>query len=181
MRLFRSSILMLSLLAVYGCGVDEAVPEETLGTTQSPLTSGCVQQMDLGYLHSCVVKTNGTLWCWGYNWVGELGLGTTSTSGVPTPSQVTALGSGVAQVNGGNHHTCARKTDGTIWCWGDNTYGQLGDGTTTQRTSPVKVASLGTNNAEVVAGGDHTCARKTDNSLYCWGSNNVGQLARVYR
>jgi hypothetical protein len=78
-----------------------------------------------GYLHTCVIKTNGSLWCWGDNEYGQLGDGTTGDKKVPT--QVS--GTDWVSVSAGLEHTCGVKTDGTLWCWGWNNYGQLGDGT----------------------------------------------------
>jgi len=75
----------------------------------------------------------------------------------------------------GDHHTCARKTDGTIACWGDNFHGQLGDGTTTERHSPTAVPAL-SGVVEIAVGDAHTCARKTDGTVACWGWNEYGQL-----
>jgi hypothetical protein len=96
--------------------------------------------------------------------------------GEPLPVAITALGNEVAEIATGEYHTCARKTDGTVWCWGDNAYGELGDGTTVMRSSPVRVTALGSSVTEVVAGRAHTCARKADGSLWCWGENQYGQL-----
>ena len=138
-----------------------------LGTNVAEVAAG-------GGLHMCARKTDGTLWCWGYNLAGQLGDGTTSVGF--SPVQVAALGTSVAEVAASGSHTCARKTDGTLWCWGDNSNGQLGDGTKTNSSSPMQVVAAGTNLAEVTAGGSYTCARKTDGTLWCWGDNNNGQL-----
>jgi len=79
-----------------------------------------------------------------------------------------------AKVSAGLWHTCAVKTDGSLWCWGSNGYGQLGDGTNTGRTTPVQIMSSGV--SSVSLGLWHTCAVKTDGSLWCWGTNWSGQL-----
>ncbi len=127
-----------------------------------------------GYYDTCARKADGTLWCWGKNDYGQLGDGTQINSFVPV--QVKALGTGVAQVAVGDHHACARKTDGTAWCWGFNKLGQLGNGTTSDSLSPVQVAALGSAAADIAAGTSHTCARKTDGTLWCWGSSAYGQV-----
>jgi alpha-tubulin suppressor-like RCC1 family protein len=132
-----------------------------------------------GGSHTCASKTDGSLWCWGGNGGGQLGDGTTTDK--PSPIQVNALGMAVAAVAAGSAHTGALKTDGSLWCWGGNTWGQLGDGTTVKKSSPTQVPALGTAVAAVAAGsnfiGDaHTCARKTEGSLWCWGDNIWGQL-----
>ncbi len=136
--------------------------------------AGCVVQISAGKWHSCAILGDGTLWCWGDNFGGKLGDGTTAARLTPVP--VTALGSGVVEVSAGDGHTCARKTDGSLWCWGDNSSGQLGDGTTTTRSLPVQVAALGSQVASVSTGDLHTCARKSDGSLWCWGENADGEL-----
>jgi alpha-tubulin suppressor-like RCC1 family protein len=133
-----------------------------------------VVEVAVGGLHTCARKSDGTLWCWGSDVFGQIGDG--STTSPKSMVQVASLGSSVAQVAAGANHTCARKTDGTLWCWGSNGSGQLGDGTTTQRTTPVQVTSLGTSVASVAAGAAHTCARKTDGTLWCWGLNSLGQI-----
>jgi alpha-tubulin suppressor-like RCC1 family protein len=90
-----------------------------------------------GECHTCGVRTDGTLWCWGYNGSGQLGDGT-STGCRSAPVQVGSLTTWVSAA-GGESHTCGIMTDGTLWCWGDNSDGQLGDGTTTNRITPVQV------------------------------------------
>src|SRR5262249_46728698 len=129
------------------------------------VTGSGFADVSVGGYHTCARKTDGTLWCWGDNVVGMLGDGTTTNRDVPV--QVTALGNSVAEVSAGEDHTCARKTDGTLWCWGYNNDGQLGDGTEVSESPPVQVDALGTGVGQVSAGGDFTCARKTDNSLWC--------------
>ncbi len=147
------------------CGGPSLTQVVSLGTSSVAISAG-------GW-HSCALKGDGTLWCWGDNTQGQLGDGQTYAS---TLVPVQALTS-VASVTGGYLHTCARKTDGTLWCWGHNSYGQLGDGTTTNHPSPSQVSSLGSSLALMGSGaGRHTCAGKNDNSLWCWGYNAYGQL-----
>ncbi|HSQ63879.1 MAG TPA: hypothetical protein VLM85_11725 [Polyangiaceae bacterium] len=122
---------------------------------------------------TCAIKTDGSLWCWGDNSAGELGIGTT-TALEESPVQVAALAS-VAQVGAGGPVTCAIQTGGALWCWGDNTWGAIGDGTTTDAPSPVRVTAL-TSVAQVSTAGDHVCAVQTDGALFCWGHNMLGQL-----
>ncbi|MFZ8804962.1 MAG: RCC1 domain-containing protein [Candidatus Calescibacterium sp.] len=89
--------------------------------------------------HTCAVKQDGSLWCWGKNEVGQLGDGTTTSKNSP----VKIIQSDVVSVSLGYAFTCAEKTDGSLWCWGDNFYGQLGDGTTANRNTPTRVIEPG--------------------------------------
>ena len=88
-----------------------------------------------GTFHTCE-RNDGTLWCWGSNWYGERGDGATSTQRT-TPAQV-GTATDWATLTASQHHTCATRTDGTLWCWGYNGFGALGDGTTTDRTTPIR-------------------------------------------
>jgi alpha-tubulin suppressor-like RCC1 family protein len=129
-----------------------------------------------GYQHSCATRNDGSLWCWGYNQDGELGIGTTADAA--RPHQVPApAGAGWASVTAGFAHTCATGTDGTLWCWGANGDGSLGIGNTTNQDQPRQVtAPAATGWASVAAGNWHTCAIRTDTTLWCWGYNDDGQL-----
>jgi cysteine-rich repeat protein len=126
--------------------------------------------LSVGSGHACATKIDGTLWCWGSNSNGQIGVGTTITAFSPT--QVT--GTDFASVSAGASHTCAIHADGSLACWGLNDIGQLGDDTTGQKSVPTAVA--GNDWTVVGAGGTHTCAIKTDGSLWCWGDNSTGQL-----
>jgi alpha-tubulin suppressor-like RCC1 family protein len=127
-----------------------------------------------GANHTVAVKTDGTLWAWGYNWDGEIGNGT-SGANVLLPVQV-GTGTQWASVAAGANHTLAIKTDGTLWAWGYNGSGQIGNGTSgTNVLSPVQVGT-GTQWASVAAGANHTVAIKTDRTLWAWGGNPYGQL-----
>jgi alpha-tubulin suppressor-like RCC1 family protein len=135
-----------------------------------------VVQASVGSSHACAVKTDGSLWCWGrLNRHGQIGDGTLEVRYEPV--QVTALGNEVAQVSAGSSTTCAVKTDGTLWCWGENDHGEVGDGTAeTPRTSPVQVASLDNEVTQVSTRRSVTCARTRDGSAWCWGQNAYGEL-----
>ncbi|MCX6039537.1 MAG: S8 family serine peptidase, partial [Caldilinea sp.] len=111
------------------------------------------------YYHSCALTTAGGAKCWGNNASGQLGDGTTVAR--YTPVEVSGLGSGVAAIAGGTHHSCALTTTGGAKCWGNNDYGQLGDGTHETWYTPLEVSGLGSGVAAIAAGGYHSCALTT--------------------
>jgi alpha-tubulin suppressor-like RCC1 family protein len=124
-------------------------------------------------VHSMAIKTDGTLWLWGSNAYGRLG--TNDIINRSSPVQVGALTSW-SKISGGNEHSLALKNDGTLWAWGTNDpYGQVGDNTIVQRSSPVQVGTL--NTWAQVIGGDqsNSNAIETDGSWYSWG-RNFGEL-----
>ncbi|MSR89488.1 hypothetical protein EXS53_00915, partial [Patescibacteria group bacterium] len=123
--------------------------------------------------HSCVAKTDGTVWCWGDNSQGQLGTGNTTKSLIPVKVNITGVAS--VSAGAGGAHSCATKTDGTVWCWGYNGQGQLGTGNTTNSLIP-KVVPYFVGVASVSVGTGHSCATKTDGTLWCWGDNEWGQL-----
>ncbi|HEX8703716.1 MAG TPA: Ig-like domain-containing protein, partial [Myxococcaceae bacterium] len=131
-------------------------------------------QVDLSANHTCATRTDGTLWCWGDNEYGQLGTGSAEESN-SSPVQVGPQ-TGWARVALGTTSTCATRTDGTLWCWGNNRSGQLGNGTINNTSNlPVQVGTE-TSWARVDPGSFHTCATRTDGTLWCWGSGVWGQL-----
>jgi alpha-tubulin suppressor-like RCC1 family protein len=140
----------------------------------SGLSSGVVAVAG-GRLHSLALKSDGSVWAWGYNLQGQLGDGTTINR--TSPVAVSGLSSGVVAVAGGSgDHSLALKADGSVWSWGYNSQGQLGDGTTINRTSPVAVSGLSSGVVAVAGGGYHSLALKADGSVWAWGDNFSGQL-----
>ena len=124
--------------------------------------------------YSCGLKPAGTVWCWGSDGSGKLGNGAGGST--VSPEQIAEAGPWVhVDIGVSGSTTCAVKSDLTAWCWGQNTYGQVGDGTTIQKESPTQVSGGGTWKS-LSAGTYHTCGVKTDNTAWCWGENNVGQL-----
>lgn len=127
-----------------------------------------------GLYHSCSILSSSSVICWGWGLYGQLGTGRNEDS--KTPATV-LLPSGTTPVSvvAGLHHTCIALTSGSIVCFGQNTHGQLCDGTLTDRASPVRMFLPDTASA-VAAGGWHTCALMTNNDVMCVGSNFHGQL-----
>lgn len=156
---------------------------------------------DLTTGHACALLLDSTVRCWGANGSGQLGVG---TEGAPNPSPTTVRApsswsyspywgtafNGVAAISAGGAHTCALRTDGTTWCWGDDGDGQLGDGDGTtspvlfDRTRPVRTSASVSNTAfppldtaigmlSLSAGGAQTCGLKAGGDALCWGKGFV--------
>jgi len=128
-----------------------------------------------GVYHTIAIKTDGTLWAWGANGGGQLGLGDIINRNIPTQVGTDTNWFLVSVGVGSGHTTTAIKTDGTLWAWGQNNYGQLGLGDTTDRHSPTQVGT-DTNWSFVSVGGYHIAAIKTNGTLWVCGKNNYGQL-----
>ncbi len=128
--------------------------------------------LEAGGQHTCAIRDDATVWCWGGNASGQLGNNLTTPRAEPT--QVPGL-AGATQLSAGEAHTCARLTDGAVWCWGENSAGALGNGTTAKSLVPVK-ASTATAAAQLSAGGGHACALLADGAAWCWGKNQYGEL-----
>lgn len=120
------------------------------------------------WLHCLGIKADGTLWSWGYNGYGNVGDGTKGTDRT-VPVQV-GSGNNWIMAFAGERHSVGLKSDGTIWTWGNNAHGQLGDGTAVDKVSPVQVGT-DTNWIAVAGGAYHNIAIKADGSLWSWGAN----------
>jgi alpha-tubulin suppressor-like RCC1 family protein len=137
-----------------------------------PLTG--VKAIAAGGHHSLALRNDGTVWAWGHNGIGELGIGTYVDKN--TAVKVTAL-SGITAIAGGGNHSLALKDDGTVLAWGSDAYGQLGDGVggAANSNNPVQVVNL--SNVTAIEGGDqHSLALKADGKVRAWGDNTYGQL-----
>ena len=133
-----------------------------------------VTQLSAGGWHTCVVTAQGAVKCWGANDHGQLGDGTMIDRLLPTP--VVGLATGVRAISAGGAHTCALLDTGAVRCWGDNTYGQLGDGTTSARLLPSPVVGFEAGVLAISAGGSHTCAVTIIGGVQCWGDNRYGAV-----
>ena len=131
--------------------------------------------------HTLALKKNGTLWAWGSNEGGQLGLGTSDDGLVahPTPTQVGGASDWAAVSCGDNNYTVALKKDGSLWAWGSKAYGQLGLGHTNNKKTPTEVGSAH-NWAAVSCGIGHTLALKKNGTLWAWGRGDWGQLGLGY-
>ncbi|HZG55277.1 immunoglobulin-like domain-containing protein, partial [Paenibacillus sp.] len=127
-----------------------------------------------GDLFTLALDSGGNVWSWGYNGSGQLGDGTTTNRTAPMQIPSATL-SDVIAIAAGPYFAAALKHDGTVWTWGYNGYGQLGDGTTTNRTIPTQVGGLA-NGAAIAAGDRHILVLKQDGTVWTWGNNSNGQL-----
>ena len=130
------------------------------------------EHISAGGSHTCAIRSDATLWCWGAGVNGQLGDG--SVTNMNRPVAVSSL-AGVTGVGTGGVHSCALSDSG-LTCWGGNLYGQVGDGTMMRRDVPVGVAGLGITAAGIALGNFHTCARSAAGDVWCWGVNGEGQL-----
>ncbi|MDB4819411.1 hypothetical protein OAH59_03035 [Euryarchaeota archaeon] len=168
-----------------GTNIDSPYPVKVIipnGSTATSLTAG--------HAHTCAILDNESLYCWGRNHVGQLGDGTTLARNIPVlvnlPSERTAI-----SVSSEGWHGCAILDNSSLYCWGNNNYGQLGDNTNCRyddysngcngnsgKSTPVHVANLPIDRlaVSVITGNLHTCAILDNASLYCWGNNDNGQL-----
>ena len=133
-----------------------------------------------GVDHTCALSRAGGVKCWGYNWAGQLGDGTTSDSS--TPVDVVGLSSGVSAISTGGYHTCALTRAGGVKCWGDDGRAQSGGGTKSHSFIPTDVSGLSSGVIAISAGeGRHTCALTRAGGVKCWGDNGNGELGNGTR
>jgi len=177
-RYHTSAVKTDGTLWCWGGNWSGELGNNTIAITNSPVQTISLgtnwKQVDCGYQITAAIKNDGTLWCWGMNTYGELGDSTRTFRS--SPVQTIAFGNNWKKVSCGYHHMAAVKNDGTLWTWGINTSGQLGENTVTSRSSPIQTVAYGTNWRQVSAGTNSTGAIKTDGTLWCWGANDVGQL-----
>ena len=168
-------LLVLASAMSLGCalpGADDDAPESVASVAQATVYAPV---MDSGFRHSCAGKSDGTLYCWGYNGSGELGDGTIVTRSTPTLiSGVT----GAISIAAGDTHTCAVDSMNAVYCWGFNGNGKLGDGTFVDHRTPGLISTVSglSGVVSVVAGYEHNCVLTSSGGVWCWGSNLHGQL-----
>eukprot|EP01045_Picozoa_sp_COSAG04_P001331 COSAG04_NODE_43_length_31842_cov_15.704848_22_plen_178_part_00 len=134
-------------------------------------------QLALGGSHGFALKQGGAVFSWGSGGQGQLGLG--DTDGRLSPTEVTGLGTDNAYIAAQQSGGMALKGDGRLFNWGSNSMNQLGDGTRTDRLSPVELAAVGSDNAHVVGGKYHALLLKADGGVLSWGSNLRGQIGNA--
>jgi alpha-tubulin suppressor-like RCC1 family protein len=148
--------------------VDRSSPVSVVGN----FTDWC--QVSAGNAHSLGVRQNGSAWAWGLNTNGQLGDNTVVTKS--SPVSVVGGFTNWCQVSAGSIHSLGVRTNGSLWAWGSNLTGRLGDGTAVSRSSPVSVVGGFTDWCQVSAGGAHTIGIRTNGAAWAWGSNGSGRL-----
>ena len=170
-----------------GNGVPLPYPDDSRSTMPvevSNLDGAELKAIAGGANHSLALKNDGTVLAWGLNQDGQLGDGTNTDSSTPVevkdPNDPSGYLSGVKALAAGSSHSLALKDDGTVWAWGTNESGQLGDGTNANSTQPVKVANL--SGVEAISGGgasSYSLALKDDGTVWAWGDNRASQGTRI--
>jgi alpha-tubulin suppressor-like RCC1 family protein len=161
---------------IWICGLKMLNPDSTGDISYSLAQVGTDTDwaaVEAGGIHNLALKTSGTLWAWGQNDSGQLGIGTTDSQGLPV--QVGSKSDWTAAFSAGEGHSLAIRSDGSLWAWGRNDHGQLGDGTNEDRSEPVQVDGAGTWKA-VSAGVHHSLAIREDGTLWAWGLGADGRL-----
>jgi alpha-tubulin suppressor-like RCC1 family protein len=158
----------------YGQLGDGTTTNQLAPTSVVGLAFSSIAAIAAGSYQTCALLSTGGVYCWGYNSHGQLGDGTTNNQFAP--AIVVGLASGVASIAAGNEHACALLYTGGMRCWGYNGYGQLGDGTRTERLAPVSVVGLASSVTAIAVGYYHTCALLSTGGVQCWGNNDYGQL-----
>ncbi len=164
---------------------NQTIPTIVCAGGSTPCTSNLssITAISGGSLHVCALTSGGGVKCWGSNSSGQLGNGTQSSSS--SPVSVCAGGvsspcatdlSGIVQIAAGGTHTCALTSSGGVKCWGNNSSGQLGNGTTTNSLTPVTVSGLSSGVVSIARGTQSTCALTIGGGVKCWGANSSGQL-----
>ncbi|MGK5091281.1 hypothetical protein WDW89_04590 [Deltaproteobacteria bacterium TL4] len=147
--------------------------------------------ISVGSVHSCARLSDGTVQCWGNNYDGQLGITPGNDSSTPV-SVSGAISTAIEVVTGGfyrpssyspegSSYSCSVLSSGQVQCWGANSYGQLGNNSTTSSSTPVSVSGLSSTATNIAISAEHnrgvsTCARLSDGTIQCWGTNTDGQL-----
>ena len=154
---------------------DNTIVNKLVPTAVSGLGAGTITSISVGQSHTCVILTAGSVKCWGYNAYGQIGDNTVAIKKVPT-APIGVAGT-VRQIVAGGYFTCALLNSGSTQCWGDNTWGEIGDGTTIQRNTAVNSTNAPSGINTLAAFDTGLCALMNDSSVSCWGGNAKNELA----
>jgi alpha-tubulin suppressor-like RCC1 family protein len=180
-RFHTTAIKTDGTLWTWGSGGNGRLGNADITNRSTPVTTFAGgtnwKQVSAGCDYTAAIKTDGTLWVWGYGLSGRLG--NASTSDVSTPVTTFAGGTNWKQVSAGDPNGSAIKTDGTLWTWGSGGNGRLGNAAITDRSTPVTTFAGGTNWKQVSCGSGHMAAIKTDGTLWTWGSGADGRLGNA--
>lgn len=174
----RSSFALKNNGTLWGWGANSSglLGESTTTVIQTPTQINPDtdwKTISVGEFHILAIKNNNTLWAWGGWGNGETGHNPANAHDPSAPNQI--LGTNWSKIAAGYRFSLGIKTDGTLWAWGKNDVGQLGDGTTTDKYLPVQIGT-DTNWESVSAGYQHVVALKTNGAVVTWGNNDFGQL-----
>jgi hypothetical protein len=173
------ALLTMGSVKCWGNNADGQLGDNTVNSSSLPVTVtggawDTALDIAVSASHSCAILANKTVHCWGANGSGQLGDGTTNPSLVAI--QVSGLGFNAASIATKGSSTCALSESNAVKCWGDNLFGQLGDGTNSQSSSPVSVLGLSGPATQIVAGDESFCSLISNGTVQCWGMGAGGQL-----
>lgn len=169
-----SCLLGLAVVALASCTRTLTDVEGGTGGQEHRCAFESLATVSGSHAHDCAVAAEGALWCWGANDAGQLGIGPDGTASWSDPISIEGVAPWVS-VGVARGHTCSIQHDGSLWCWGDNTHGQLGVGDVSMSDEPVRVDE-DADWVRLALGTSHTCGLQSDGSLWCWGSNENGNL-----
>jgi hypothetical protein len=179
----RPALALAAVLvaAAAGCGpAADSDDADSAGVAGEAIHAGSTRDythLAMGLSHSCALYSGGGVWCWGFNASGQLGIGTTIGTSIPTlVSNIGGAGPSAVALGASADHTCAVLFDGSARCWGEGSNCQLGTSNCNGNDSPVPVDVVGLGGSAVtIDGGDgYSCALLSDGSVKCWGRNDHG-------
>ncbi|MBN2723749.1 MAG: hypothetical protein JXR95_06735 [Deltaproteobacteria bacterium] len=155
----------------WGCGRDGQLGNDSFLTQLVPVrvmfSDNTAVSLSLGEYHSCSLKKDGTIWCWGKNNFGQTGCEECTCK---TPEKVNTSGKRMISVASGSRHTCAVSVEGKVLCWGDNSASQLGTKDPKKTNTPVEVTGIPGKIVSIEVGEYHSCAKTESGNLWCWGT-----------
>lgn len=176
---FTCAVVTSGNIKCWGWNYLGQLGDGTITDRPTPVTVvglGNAASVSTGMWHTCAVTSDNSAKCWGYNLYGALGIGTIDNNTYSSPLNVVGLSGNVTAIAAGYADTCAITLGGGLKCWGENGVGQLGDGTTTDRPTPVDVIGLSSGVVAVAVGFGFACALTSRGGVKCWGVDSLGQL-----